>query len=125
MCIRDRSYAVPDARAELLRRVNRVVVGAAPIFHACQAEVTAAWFELLLARRFRPSDRDMADARRLQAIVQQGNLALLAVWERMLEFSAQVDIGDAAPVNAAAAAWAAAVSLACLEIQRALAARAA
>ncbi|WP_423226809.1 B12-binding domain-containing radical SAM protein [Candidatus Amarolinea aalborgensis] len=119
------SYAVPDARAELLRRVNRVVVGAAPIFHACQAEVTAAWFELLLARRFRPSDRDMADARRLQAIVQQGNLALLAVWERMLEFSAQVDIGDAAPVNAAAAAWAAAVSLACLEIQRALAARAA
>ena len=50
----------------------------------------------------------------------QGNLALLAVWVQMLKSCAQADLGDAARINAAAAGWAAAVSLSCLDVRRML-----
>lgn len=116
-------YTAPDVRAELLRRMGRAIMGPASIYRACQGEITRAWFEHLLARRFRPSDRDVAAARQLQAAVQEGNLALLAIWQEMLAFAAQAAMRAAARVNAAVTGWAARVSLACLDIQHALAVR--
>ena len=102
------AYTITDPRAELLRRLMRIVFSGA---HArFQEQVTQTWFDLLLQRRFQPAQFDSDRARQLKAAVARVNAESLDVWRDMLAFADAGDIYDADQVNARAAGWAARIN---------------
>ncbi len=107
-------YALADERAEVLRRLNRVVfIGSAP---CAQVErlVSDAWYALLLERRFRPARFDDARADRLRGVVARLNAERLAVWDEMVALARAGKTGNPAQVNVAAGRWAERVNTACM-----------
>ena len=97
-------YTVADPRAELLRRLCRVVFGT--LFAQSREALTRAWFAQLLARRFRPTVSDDDRARELKVLAARANREALAVWREMLTFADGEKAFDASRVNARASAWA-------------------
>lgn len=108
-------YAITDPRAELLRRLGRLVFGPTGQHAHLQARVTQAWYEILLQRRFRLAEAGAGDAATLRALVAQANAAALATWREMLAFAEAGDIYDATLVNEHAAGWAAHISACCAQ----------
>ncbi|HOG46814.1 MAG TPA: B12-binding domain-containing radical SAM protein [Anaerolineae bacterium] len=99
-------YTLPDPRAELLRRLSRVVFSPAGAYAELQRQVTQAWFDLLLTQRLEPERYEANPARRLREAVGWMNARTLHLWREMLAFACAADIYDAALVNERAAAWA-------------------
>jgi len=105
------AYTIADPRAELLRRLMRIVFSGA---HArFQEQITQTWFDLLLQRRFHPVQFDADRARQLWAAVACVNGESVNIWQEMLTFASQGDIYDAAHVNERAAEWTGRIIVAC------------
>jgi len=105
------AYTIADPRAELLRRLMRIVFSGA---HArFQEQVTQTWFDLLLQRRFQPAQFDSDRARQLKATVARVNAKSVDVWQEMLTFAGEGDIYDAAHVNERAVEWMGRIIVAC------------
>ncbi len=103
-------YIIGDPRAELLRRLSRLV------FNPTQDLLSQAWFAFLLRRHFeRESDAD--EASRLKAVAARVNSESLGVWQDMLQFARGGDIYDADQVNERASAWAGLVNVVCAQVQ--------
>jgi hypothetical protein len=99
-------YTLADSRAELVRRLCRVVFDASGAWGNFQKGLTREWYACLLARRFCPSPSDAERTRELKAHARRANSESLKVWREMLEFASGEEIYDAAQVNARAGAWA-------------------
>jgi hypothetical protein len=111
------AYTLADPRAELLRRLGRVVFSASATYEAAQNSVAQAWFASLLQQRFQPAQTSTAPARQLRAAVARLNTDALATWSEMLAFVREEDIFDARRVNERVAAWAHRVGVGCLEME--------
>jgi hypothetical protein len=109
-------YAIADPRAELLRRISRVVFSPTGMFARIRDRLTEAWYALLLARRFQPEVSSEAHARELKSIAARVNGAAVEVWREMLAFARTADVHDAAEVNARAGQWAGCIQAICMEI---------
>jgi anaerobic magnesium-protoporphyrin IX monomethyl ester cyclase len=107
-------YSLGDPRAEVLRRLNRLVLSSATPRLRTERVLTAAWYALLLERRFRPERFDGTAAGGLREAVARLNRDCLGVWSEMLDFARAGAIDDAERVNAAAALWAGQVNAACM-----------
>jgi len=104
-------YTIADPRAELLRRLSRIVFSGA---HArFQEQVTQTWFDLLLQRRFQPAQFNSDRARQLKAAVAHVNCNSVDVWHEMLTFVSASDIYDVAHVNERAVEWTGRIIVAC------------
>ncbi len=109
-------YTLADPQAELLRRLSRLVFGSGA--HAdIQDLFTQAWYDLLLQRRFRPAQFELAKARKLKAIAARVNAQSLQVWREMLAFAGEGDIYDADRVNEHACAWASRIHSLCMRAE--------
>jgi hypothetical protein len=98
-------YTLTDPRAELLRRLNRLVFGPSGTHAGIQGLFTQAWYDLLLQRRFQPAQFEEGKARKLKALAADVNAQSLHVWREMLAFAGEGDIYDADQVNERACAW--------------------
>ena len=116
------AYRIADPRAELLRRLNGLIFGAATAHDRIRDRITQAWFALLLARRFHPQASDAEQFDMLKALARSLNRGTLDVWQAMAAFARQEDIRDAPRVNTCAGEWAGAVRAACLRAEDALSA---
>jgi len=99
-------YTIADPRAELLRRLSRIVFSPSGPHARFQEQVTQTWFDLLLQRRFQPAQFDADRARQLKATIVRVNAESLDVWRDMLAFADAGNIYDADQVNTRAAGWA-------------------
>lgn len=110
------AYTLTDPDAELVRRLARVVFGArdAPDglhrdgLHrdGLHRQITQAWYDVLLLRRFRPAGLAEGGSKALKDTVAYLNRESLAIWKEMLSFATSGDIHDVGRVNERAAAWA-------------------
>jgi hypothetical protein len=107
-------YILADARAELLRRLCRVVFSPHGCYARVQDALTQAWFDLLLQQRFQPTSSDADRAHELKATAARVNSASLGVWRDMLAFADAGDIHDAEQVNERACAWTSRVNAVCV-----------
>jgi anaerobic magnesium-protoporphyrin IX monomethyl ester cyclase len=105
------SYELADPRAEILRRLNRLLFTASAQRIRTERILAESWFSLLLERRFRPSRLDDARAGSLRDAVARLNRDCLGVWSEMLECARAGLLDDAGQVNAAAARWAERVNI--------------
>lgn len=105
-------YTLADPRAELLRRLSRLV------FAGIQDLLTQAWYDLLLPRRFQPNQFDAGKAHRLKAVAVRVNAQSLHVWREMLAFVGEGDIYDAEQVNECAGIWASRIRAVCVETEK-------
>ncbi|MBI5032067.1 MAG: radical SAM protein [Chloroflexi bacterium] len=96
-------YTIADPRAELLRRLNRIVYGSS--YTKTQDALDQAWFDVLLSKRF-GMQSDASELDRLKGIAINLNRITLGVWREMLEFVEREDIYDAAGVHLRAGEWA-------------------
>ncbi len=108
------TYELADPRAEVLRRLNRLVFATSASRIRTDAILTECWYALLLERRFRPSPLDEGLAARLRDVVARFNGECLAVWSEMLEFARADFFGHVGGVNSAAARWAERVNTTCM-----------
>ena len=115
------AYEIADPRAELLRRLNSLIFGAATAHDRIRARITQAWFALLLKRRFHP-ETEAGQFGQLKALAARVNRETLDVWQQMTAFVRQEEIHDPARVNTLAGRWAGAVHAACLRAEDALSA---
>jgi radical SAM superfamily enzyme YgiQ (UPF0313 family) len=111
------AYEVADPRAELLRRLNSLIFGAATAHDRIRDRITQAWYALLLARRFHPRSFAKEQADQLKALAGRLNRETLEVWQEMAAFAGQEEIHDASRVNLRAGGWAGAVRAACLRTE--------
>ena len=95
-------YIIADPRAELLRRLDRIVFASSCNF---QDTIDQAWFEVLIQRRFQPHPSDAQKIQHLESIVAETNRFLLDVWQEMIAFVENENIYDAELVNKFAADW--------------------
>jgi anaerobic magnesium-protoporphyrin IX monomethyl ester cyclase len=99
------TYLLADPRAELLRRLGRLVFSASAAYRAAQSSVAQAWFAIVLRQRFHSAQASAAAVHQLRAAVERLNAGALATWSEMLAFVRQEDIYDAGRVNGRAAEW--------------------
>lgn len=109
-------YTIADARAELLRRLSRLVFGPSGAHAATRDWLTQAWYALLLQCRFE-SRPGASEARRLRAAAARVNGESLEMWQEMLAFVSAGDIHNADQVNELAGAWAGRVHALCTSVQ--------
>lgn len=100
------AYVIADRRAELLRRLGRVVFGARNVDGGIPSQISQTWYDILLQRRFRPERCAEDKAPILRDISVRLNRESLAVWREMLSFAGEGDLYDAGRVNEHASAWA-------------------
>jgi len=103
------AYTLADPRAELVRRLNRIVFSPAGAQADLRAALTEAWFSFTLQQRFGPPgscDR----ARQLKDVARRINTLTVDIEREMLAFVRHGDIYDANEVNRRAAAWTARVN---------------
>jgi anaerobic magnesium-protoporphyrin IX monomethyl ester cyclase len=98
-------YAIADPRAELLRRLGRVVFGARNMDWGIHSQISQAWYDILLQRRFRAERFAARKTVALKDIAARLNHESLAVWREMLPFVGGGDIYDADRVNEHASVW--------------------
>jgi anaerobic magnesium-protoporphyrin IX monomethyl ester cyclase len=100
------AYTIADRRAELLRRLGRVVFGARNVDGGIPSRISQAWYDILLKRRFHAEWVTTGEGLTLKDIATRLNRESLAVWREMLSFAAEGDLYDAGRVNEHASAWA-------------------
>lgn len=90
------AYTIVDSRAEILRRLGRIVFGFESVHTKLKDSLTQAWFEVLLRERFGTGERDDFSINRLKRIAAKANRVALNAWFEMFEFVGeyQVDAGD-------------------------------
>ena len=108
------AYELADPRAEILRRLNRLVFVSSARWTRTERMLTESWYGLLLERRFEPRRFDESLTGTLKEAVIRLNRDCLAVWLSMLEFARSGPIADAGQVNATAALWAERVNVGCM-----------
>jgi hypothetical protein len=99
-------YTIASPEAELLRRLGRVIFGARDADRGgIHSQISQAWFDILLGRRFRPErfGADKADA--LRDIVARLNKETLDIWGEMSSLAGGGHLKDADRVNERACAW--------------------
>ncbi len=106
-------YTIADPRAELLRRLSRIIFSPSGAHARFQELITQTWFDLLLQRRFQPAQYDADRARQLKTMVARVNAQSVDVWQEMLTFASEGDIYDAAHVNELAVEWMGRIIVAC------------
>jgi anaerobic magnesium-protoporphyrin IX monomethyl ester cyclase len=99
------AYTIPDPRVELLRRVSRLLFGAGSVYGRLQGAVSAAWYDLLVARRLAFDTAADQRAVRLAAQVFEINQQVLELWSEIVDFVEKTDIYDAAGVHGQTALW--------------------
>jgi hypothetical protein len=99
-------YAIADRRAELLRRLGRVVFGAQNLDGGLPSQISQAWYDILLQRRFRPGQFAASKILTLKSIAARLNHESLTIWREMLSFVGGGDLHNAGRVNEHASAWA-------------------
>ncbi len=99
-------YSSADRRAELLRRLSRVVFGARHTERGILNQISQAWYDILLQRRFRPKQYSTDRSRALRDIVAHLNHDSLAIWREMLSLAGSGRLNDASSVNERASVWA-------------------
>jgi len=104
------SYIIECPQAELLRRLGRVVFGARNADDGICNQLTEAWFDVLLLRRFLPKPSVETFARTLRDAAACLNAETLAVWQEMLSAVERGNLHDAESVNEHAAVWAARIN---------------
>lgn len=104
------AYAIADRRAELLRRLGRVLFGARNVDRGIHSQISQAWYDILLQRRFRPEQFATHKALTLKDIAARLNYESLAIWREMLSFVGEGDLHNAGRVNEHASAWASRVN---------------
>jgi len=109
-------YTIADPRAELVRRLNRIVFSPSGGHARTQDAVTQAWYDVLLRRRFEPARLALDRARKLRAIAAQVNSVALVVWWEMLAFAREGDIYNAGLVNELAGVWAGRINTFCYNL---------
>jgi anaerobic magnesium-protoporphyrin IX monomethyl ester cyclase len=100
------AYTIADHRAELLRRLGRVVFGARNVDGGLPGQISQAWYDILLKRRFHAEWVTTGEALTLKDFAARLNRESLAVWREMLSFAGEGDLYDAGHVNEHASAWA-------------------
>jgi anaerobic magnesium-protoporphyrin IX monomethyl ester cyclase len=100
------AYTIADPRAELLRRLGRVVFGARNVDGGLPSQISQAWYDILLKRRFHAERVRTREALTLKDMAARLNCESLAVWREMLSFASEGDLYDAGRVNERASAWA-------------------
>jgi anaerobic magnesium-protoporphyrin IX monomethyl ester cyclase len=100
------AYTIADHRAELLRRLGRVVFGARNVDGGLPDQISQAWYDILLKRRFHAEQVTTGEALTLKDIGARLNRESLAIWREMLSFAGEGDLYDADRVNVYASAWA-------------------
>ncbi len=101
------AYTIADPKAELLRRLNRVVFRLRYAENGANNLVTQAWFKTLLLHRFQPEQFDKEKANALKESVIGLNRESLAVWQEMLAFvSDSANLYNTSRVNEHASDWA-------------------
>jgi hypothetical protein len=114
------AYAIADRRAELLRRLGRVVFGARHAERGIHQQISQAWYDILLQRRFQP-EQPLADtARALRETVDRLNHDSLAIWREMLSFADSGHLHDASSVNECTSGWAKRVNTLDMTVQEGL-----
>ena len=103
------SYTIGCPQAELLRRLGRVVFGARNADGICN-QLTEAWFDVLLLRRFLPDRSVETRARALRDAAARLNAETVAVWQEMLSVVERGNVHDTESVNEHVAAWAAGIN---------------
>jgi hypothetical protein len=98
-------YVLPDCAAEWLRRAGHTVFACRYCGNGIGDHITRAWFDDLLARRFRPQAYTCAYALALRRIVGELNAGTLAVWREMLAFAQQADLDDPESARDRTSAW--------------------
>jgi anaerobic magnesium-protoporphyrin IX monomethyl ester cyclase len=114
------AYTIADRRAELLRRLGRVVFGARNVDGGVPSQISQAWYDILLKRRFHAEWVTTGEALTLKDIATRLNRESLAVWREMLAFAGEGDLYDAGHVNEHASAWASRVNAFDLTIEEEL-----
>lgn len=108
------AYTLADPRAELLRRLLPVVWGSAS--QRLYEQITQAWFDLLLRRRFQREEA-AAEMHALRERVAQLNRAALETWREMIALVEREPLPAAEQVNDRAAAWASRVNTLALDMR--------
>lgn len=108
-------YHILDQRAEVLRRLSRLLFGPASPYRRAQARLTGAWFGPLLRRRFHPGRYDAGRASLLERTIQRLNDETLGVWDEMLAFANEAGCLDSHQVNARAEDWVSRINAACAQ----------
>ncbi len=98
-------YAIPDARVELLRRLNRLIGAPGGAYARVQGLFTQISFDYLVQSRLSPSPDGAEPAEALKRAAASVNGELVALWKEMLGLAETGDIRNAAHVNAQAAEW--------------------
>lgn len=90
------AYTIVDSRAEILRRLGRIVFGLESIHTKLKDSLTQAWFEILLRERFETGKCDALLRNRLRSIAAKANRVALNEWHEMFKFVGehQVDADD-------------------------------
>jgi hypothetical protein len=100
------AYTIASPEAELLRRLSRVVFGARDADRGgIHSQISRAWFDILLGRRFRLERFSADKANALRDIVARLNHETLDIWGEMSSFAGGRHLKDAARVNERACAW--------------------
>ncbi len=102
--LRPLDYVIADPRAELVRRISRIVFGARDAPHGLHAQTSRAWYNILLARRFGASRSDQAA--QLKETITRLNRETLSIWRELLAFAASDQLYNVELVNQRAAEWA-------------------
>jgi len=108
------SYTLADPRAELLRRLNRIVFSPAGAHASLCTALTETWFSFALQQRFGPPG-SCECARQLKDVARRINTIAVDIGREMLAFVRNGDIYDADEVNSRAAAWTARVNASSLK----------
>jgi len=100
------AYTIASPEAELLRRLSRVVFRARNADRGgIHSQISQAWFDILLQRRFRPEQYAADKANALRDIVARLNHETLVIWDEMSSFAGSGHLYDAGCVNERACAW--------------------
>lgn len=98
-------YMVGDARAELARRLVRLVFGPSGSLE-CQDAVSQAWFQLLVRRHLTPSDDASEQALALKVLVRRLNAGVVNLLAEMVAYAETGPLCDATQVNNRGGEWA-------------------
>jgi anaerobic magnesium-protoporphyrin IX monomethyl ester cyclase len=93
------AYTITDPRAELLRRLSRIVFGARDAERGIHNQISQAWYDFLLGRRFRPKQFAADKSGALRDIVTRVNHESLAIWQEMLSFAASNSAASGPPAS--------------------------
>ena len=93
------AYTIADPRAELLRRLGRLVFSSSRAYQEAERQVAQAWYAILLRQRLQEAQRSSTQAHKLKESAGRLNADALNTWSEMLAFVGREDLFDAELVN--------------------------